>query len=86
MFAIHRQSRGVEESRFPAAIPCAGGVVMVDSGSENMRLGVSARSPRKRDTMDKGRVVDRHMQSMLHGWDSASEARVGAIQEGTMRQ
>ncbi|KAK9044943.1 hypothetical protein V6N11_058833, partial [Hibiscus sabdariffa] len=66
--------------------PGAGGVVMVDFGSENVCLGMSARSPHKRDIVDKGRVVDRHKESMLHVWGSASEEGVGMIQEGTMRQ
>ncbi|KAK8554142.1 hypothetical protein V6N12_031115 [Hibiscus sabdariffa] len=67
------------------AIPGAGGVVMVDYGSENVRLGVSASSPRKRDTVDKCRVVDRHKESMLHVRESVREG-VGVIQERTMRQ
>ncbi|KAK8533128.1 hypothetical protein V6N12_076408 [Hibiscus sabdariffa] len=86
MDAMGEGADDTEAVAIPTAIPGASGAVMVDYGSKNVRLGVNARSSRKRDNVDKGRVADRHKESMFHVRESASEERLGAIQEGTMRE
>ncbi|KAK8569335.1 hypothetical protein V6N12_007865 [Hibiscus sabdariffa] len=75
----------VGTAAFLTANPSAGGVAMEDSGYENWRLGASARSPRKRDTVVEGRLMDSYKESVLHGRGLTSEGGVGAIKERIMR-